>query len=115
MIINSTNIQDFKGLKGKEHLKEKETTDVFIGKDEFTHSSIEEKPDFMKLKELLSSLYAKEPDFEYTHKFLSGTSMAEPVFLPVGFTTRRVLKECEDGGYAEVVEIGKWVKIPEVL
>ena len=63
---NNFNISGLKGLTGRQHIKEKDTDDIFLGEDKFTYSSVEEKPDFLKLKDNLNSMRkntaVKKPD-----------------------------------------------------
>ena len=58
MLIKNNNfsIGGLKGLQGRQYLQEKDTGDIFTGKDEFSHSSVGEKPDFMKLRDNLASM-----------------------------------------------------------
>ena len=104
VIIQKSNIQNLKGLNGKKHLKEKETEDVFTGKDEFALSSFGEEPDFISLRNKVSSWKDKNSGEQTQYNILSGTSMSEPLILPEGVTgTHREQIKCKDGGFAEVV------------
>ena len=86
--VGANNLKSFKGLTGKERLKEKDTEDIFTGKDEFVRSSIEEKPDFMNLKNNMlkkSNASSKSEEAEFPEQSERGFGAIKTFGAILGF------------------------------